>query len=102
LKDDGTEAQPLVDTLVRPYPERVGGDPVSFAFDAPTSTFTLTYHPSSNITAPTIVSIPSRTYPQGYVVDCGGCVSSTQGASLLVTMPPQTDPAVITIRPTMP
>jgi endoglycosylceramidase len=99
LDADGNEAQPLVDTLVRPYPERVAGDPISWTFDAPSSTFTLTYHSDAAIDAPTIVSVPARVYPSGYSVDCGDCSTTTDGSSLVVTAPPTGDPAVITLRP---
>jgi endoglycosylceramidase len=99
LDADGNEAQPLVDTVVRPYPERVAGDPVSWSFDPTTSTFTLTYRPNRAVAAPTIVSVPSRIYPAGYSVDCGGCVSEVRGSSLVVTAPGATDPAVIVLHP---
>lgn len=99
LAPDGSEAQPLLDTIVRPYPERVAGTPVSWSFDASTSTFTFRYRSSSAITAPTILSVPARLYPQGYVVDCGGCASTPSTGSLTLTTPPKGDPAVVTLRP---
>ncbi len=99
LAPDGSEAQPLVDTLVRPYPERVAGDPVAWSFDATTSTFRLSYHPAGEVTAPTVLSVPARLYPHGYRVDCGGCQATTQGGSLTLATPPPADPAVVTIRP---
>jgi endoglycosylceramidase len=99
LNVDGTEAQPLVDSVVRPYPERVAGDPVTWTFDDATSTFTLTYHPRASVTAPTIVSVPARVYPAGYVVSCGGCKSSVSTGSLTITAPPAGDPAVVTLTP---
>jgi endoglycosylceramidase len=99
LNADGTESQPLVDTLVRPYPERVAGDPVSYGFDAPSSTFTFTYRADPSVTAPTLVSVPARVYPNGYVVECGGCANHVDGAELVVTAPPQGSPATITLHP---
>lgn len=99
LNPDGSEAQPLVDSVVRPYPERVAGDPVSWSFDETSSTFTLRYHPDPSITAPTLVSVPARIYPGGYAVDCGGCSSSVIPGSLLITTPPASDPAVVTLTP---
>jgi hypothetical protein len=56
LDPDGTEAQPLVDSIVRPFPERVAGDPIGWSFDETSSTFTFSYHPSAGVTAPTLVS----------------------------------------------
>jgi endoglycosylceramidase len=99
VEADGGEAQPLLSALVRPYPERVAGDPVSYAYDAATSTFTLTYRASTTITLPTVISVPSRLYPNGYAVDCAGCVFSEAAGSLTVTTPPAGAPAVIAIHP---
>ncbi len=99
LAPDGGEAQPLVDTLVRPYPERVAGAPVSWTYDATRSTFTLTYHPDMAVTAPTIVSVPARLYPRGFAYDCGGCTATNGGTTLTITTPAATDPAIVTIHP---
>ena len=41
LDADGNEKPDLVDTVVRPYPERVAGTPVSYAFDDGTFTFVM-------------------------------------------------------------
>jgi endoglycosylceramidase len=99
LNVDGSEAQPLVDSVVRPYPERVAGDPIAWSFDASTSTFTMSYHPSASVTAPTIVNVPARIWPQGYAVDCGGCVATRATGSLTISAPPAGDPAVVTLSP---
>lgn len=95
---DGTERQPLTDTLVRPYPERVAGDPQSYAFDAATSTFTLTYTPHS-MKQPTRIIVPARVYPAGFTVDCGDCQTSRDGDVVVIDKPPSARPAVITIHP---
>lgn len=95
LTPDGKEAQPLADTLVRPYPERVAGDPIDWSWS--NDTFTMHWHPSGSIAAPTIVSVPARRYPNGYKVDCGGCVWHADGASILVTRAPNADPATLAI-----
>ena len=99
LDADGSERHPLVDTLVRPYPERVAGDPISYAYDAATSTFTLTYTPDASVTAPTLVSVPARVYPNGYTVDCGGCTSEKIPGGLKITRAPNGNPAVVTLHP---
>jgi endoglycosylceramidase len=99
LNVDGSEAQPLVNTVVRPYPERVAGDPIAWSFDATTSTFTMSYHPSASVTAPTIVNIPARIYPQGYAIDCGVCIATRAMGSLTISAPPAGDPAVVTLSP---
>lgn len=99
LAYDGSDAQPLDATLVRPYPERVAGDPVSWSWDDATSTFTFTYRADANVSAPTVLSVPARLYPKGFHVDCGGCANEVDGASLLVTSPPTGDPAVVVVSP---
>lgn len=99
LDDDGTEREPLLSTLVRPFPERVAGDPVSYAFDAATSTFTLSYLPDPSVEAPTVISVPARVYPNGYVVQCDGCETRELDQTLEITSPPSGDPAVVTVAP---
>jgi endoglycosylceramidase len=99
LAADGSEAQPLLDTVIRPYPERVAGDPIDWSFDDSTSTFTLRYHPKATVTAPTIVSIAPRIYPRGYSFECGGCKAIAATGSLTVTTPPPTDPVVVKVHP---
>lgn len=100
LNDDGTDAEPLLQTLVRPSPELVAGDPVSWAFDAATAVFTFTYHPNASIGAPTVISVPARVYPVGYTVACGGCRWSAGAVSLSIDAPGGSDPVVITLKPT--
>jgi endoglycosylceramidase len=99
VADDDSEKMPLVDILARPYPERVAGDPIAWTYDAATSTFTFTYKPNASIMAPTILSIPARRYPKGYVVECGGCASAQSPGALTITSPPSASPAVVTIHP---
>ena len=83
--------------LVRPYPERVAGDPLSYAFDDTSGAFTLTWHADGKITAPTLISVPDRAYPNGYSVDCGGCRTEQRPGELLVKTAPPGEPAKLTI-----
>ena len=100
LDAQGQEKKTLLDAIVRPFPLRVAGDPVSYAFDEKTSAFTLSYRPTAAITAPTLISLPARVYPSGYTVSCTGCSHSAQGAGVLsITAPPTGSPAVITVSP---
>jgi len=80
--------------LVRPYPERVAGDPISYAFDAATQTFTLTHSPDGS-RKPTEISVPTRVYPSGYQVDCD-CEYHVDGAELVIDSV-SGDPATIAI-----
>jgi hypothetical protein len=49
------------------------------------------------ITAPTLISVPARVYPNGYAVECGGCTIAMSSGELAVTR--VTGTATITIRP---
>ncbi len=82
LDPSGAEKTMLVDTLVRPYPERVAGDPIAYAFDG--TTFTLEYEPHG--AAPTIISVPTRAIaaPQ---VECGGCASHVEPGRVVIDAP---------------
>jgi endoglycosylceramidase len=99
LAPDGSEKPLLIDTLVRPYPERVAGDPISYAFDAPTATFTLAYRPDRSLASPTEIVVPERRYPSGYQVDCGGCRWHARAGELVIDAPPSSNPATVTIHP---
>jgi len=88
LGPDGAEKPVLLETLVRPYPARIAGEPSSFAFDEDSRRFTLTYRPDRGISAPTEIVTPVRVYPAGYVVECGGCLVERAAGRLLVRRPP--------------
>ena len=83
LDTQGNEKPDLVNTVVRPYPERVAGTPVSYAWDQ--GTFTLVMKGDASVTAPTVVSVPDRVYPNGYQVECGGCSATKSPGSLALT-----------------
>ena len=85
---DGSDKDELLDAVVRPYPQRIAGDPQAIAFDEATSTFVLDYTPDPALTAPTEIGVPLRAYPGGYQVSCQGCSYTEDGATLHVTVPP--------------
>ncbi len=99
LAPDGSEKPALVGAVVRPYPERVAGDPIAYTFDAATRTFTLTYTAKRGAKLPTEISVPSRVYPDGYQVECDGCTSHTDGGELVIDTPPTGMPAMIQVHP---
>jgi endoglycosylceramidase len=99
LTPEGTETPLLVDAVVRPYPARVAGDPIRYAFTASTATFRFEYAPDPMIGAPTEIIVPSRVYPNGYQVECDGCRSNAQGDVLLIETPPKGCLAAVLIRP---
>lgn len=98
LAPDGSEKPLLLGALVRPYPERVAGQPISYAFDPMTSTFTFAYAPDQSPLA-TQISVPVRSYPDGYHVECGACRYRVAPGELIIDTPPTGDPALIVIHP---
>lgn len=73
LTAEGAEVPALVDAIVRPAPSRIAGTPRGWSFDPDSRVLELRWTADSRITAPTIVIVPARVYPQGVVVDCDGC-----------------------------
>jgi endoglycosylceramidase len=99
LDPAGHEKSALVNSLVRPYPERVAGDPISYSFDAASRLFAVNYLADAKVDAPTVISIPPRIYPEGYAVDCGGCDYEETQSSLRIVSPPRSSPARVVIQP---
>jgi len=99
LAADGSENEPLTSSVVRPYPMRVAGDPVSWQYDDATGVFSLTFAPDARIAAPTVISLPPRLYPNGADVDCGGCAVEVVTGEARLTDLPATDPLIVEIRP---
>jgi len=65
------EDKPLTDLLVRPYPRRVAGVPLSWSWQPEERVFTLRWEDRAGVTGPTRVSLPAaRHYPDGWVVTC--------------------------------
>jgi endoglycosylceramidase len=99
IGDDGNEQPSIVDSVVRPYPEAIAGTPLGWTFDAATRAFSVRYQADANITAPTVLSLPARAFPNGFQVLCVGCSAVQSGAYAIITKPPTGDPAVISVRP---
>jgi endoglycosylceramidase len=77
----------------------VAGDPVSFAFDDDSRTFTLSWRPDPSLSAPTEIAVPMRTYPDGYVVSCSDCATERRPGRLWVTDTPGTEVATVVVVP---
>ena len=60
LEDDQSDKMVLLDVLVRPMPELVAGDPVSWDFDETQQTFSFSWHVDPSVHAPTLISVPAR------------------------------------------
>jgi endoglycosylceramidase len=93
---DGTET-PMAAAIVRPYPRAVAGDQVTFKLDATTRGFTLSYTPKAGVTE---VSVPARSYPNGYDVSVtGACVDTSTAGRLLVQADPMASSVSLTATP---
>lgn len=101
LDPEGNEKPALMDTLVRPYPARVAGAPIAYRFDEGTRVFSLEYEPDDDISAPTEIVVPTRVYPAGVEVDCGGCSFESAGGRVRLMEPPPASQGAttVTVRP---
>jgi endoglycosylceramidase len=99
LNPDGTVKEVLASAVVRPYPDRVAGTPLSWSWDEASATFTFTYEPDAALGLPTELSVPARSYPDGYRVECDGCETAQLPGILRVLTAPPESPATLVLRP---
>jgi endoglycosylceramidase len=99
LDADGHEKPALLTQVVRPYPELVAGEPVSYRFDEASRRFELGYRPDPRLSAPTEIVVPERVYPDGVIVSCGGCEHRVLSGRVLIDTPPPGAPATVTLLP---
>ncbi len=99
LDSDGNEQKVLLDLVVRPYPQRVAGTPLTVEFDEATRTFRFTWRPDRSIAAPTVIAVPSRVYGTGYQVECAGCAVEKTEEFLTIASPGPGDQVTLTLRP---
>ncbi|MDB5221082.1 MAG: Endoglycoceramidase [Myxococcaceae bacterium] len=98
LHDDGSEKKELADVLTRPYPQRVAGKLLSYAFDPSMQTATIRWEPDATVTAATEIAVPVRLFPRGVIVDCGGCTVEEEPGTVRLRTSPPGNPVVVTIR----
>ncbi len=65
----GGAEKPHVSVLVRPYPSRLVGPPIRYAYDQRTGTFELEFFADTEANGATEIIIPQRTYPAGFNVE---------------------------------
>lgn len=95
----GVPRPALLDAIVRPAPVRIAGEPIAWSYDDATRALTLSWKPDAAITAPTIVAVPAKVYPNGVSVACGGCtVEEAPGEVRLGATTGAEQTAVITAR----
>ncbi len=64
--DENAKSTEANEILIRPYPQSVAGNPISYGFDLEDVRFWLTFSSDASITAPTEIYIPQKHYPNGY------------------------------------
>jgi endoglycosylceramidase len=74
---DGNEVTAITDVIVRPYPERIAGDPIDWDFDETDGSLTVRWTPDPSIAAPTMIAVPPRFAP--VTVDCRDCTVTLTG-----------------------
>lgn len=84
LDPNGDEKPALAAALVKPYPERLYGNSITWSFDAATRKFHVSYYPVAGTSAPNELVVPDRVYPGGYAVECGGCRYESSAGRLRV------------------
>ncbi|QES47619.1 endoglycoceramidase [Streptomyces venezuelae] len=70
--DQTGAVKPNAQLLVQPYARAVAGDPLTYAYDPATRTYTLTFRTRHTADGPTQITVPRDTYPGGYRVDVRG------------------------------
>lgn len=98
LDTAGNEVTPLVDAIVRPYPSAIAGTPTTWDYDAPVRSLTVTWKPDRAVTAPTVIVVPTRVYPNGVTVDCGDCTYAVEDGEVRID-PIAASTASVTITP---
>ena len=97
LDEAGNEVVSLLDAIVRPYAERIAGEPVATDYDDTTRTLAVTWRPDGSIGAPTVIVAPARVYPGGVGITCEGCTAVDHGDEIHVTSAAAS--ATVTIAP---
>jgi endoglycosylceramidase len=85
LDDQGEGVPTLLDAIVRPYPERIAGDPTGWDYDESTRTLTVAWRPDPTVHAPTVIVAPARVYPDGVNATCDGCTAVVHGDEIVIS-----------------
>jgi endoglycosylceramidase len=102
LNSDGSKKTEFLNEIVRPYPQRIAGEPLEFSFDPETKVFTLIYRSAQGVAGPTELFIPeARHYPGGFRVIASDLNLKTEwdGRILRVFHDPETHLHTITVEP---
>jgi endoglycosylceramidase len=97
LRPDGSEKSALLDAVVRPFPMRVAGEPIAYAYDAQSRSFSFSWIPRAR--GVTEISVPARALASGYRATCEGCELVREPGQLNVTAAPPGQPITLTLEP---
>jgi endoglycosylceramidase len=98
LDAQGQEVAPLVGAVVRPAPALVAGRPIAWTYDPASRAFELQWHADASVSASTVILAPSRLYPAGMNIECGGCAVEVVGNEVRLGAV-SGDPAIARITP---
>jgi hypothetical protein len=93
--DDGGRA---LTAVVRPYPQKIAGDPIRMKFDISSKLFEFEYKHRDGIESPTEVFVPLIQYPSGCHVEISDGRFELDLPQQLLTHWPEGDKAIHTIR----
>lgn len=96
LNADGSDKTDVLAIVTRPYPQRVAGDSVQYAWDSSARALTVTYAPKRGIAAPTLIAVPPAFRPAS--VSCGDCTFDTGEPGVRVLSPPSGDVATVVVQ----
>lgn len=96
LLDDAGKDKPILDDVALPFPERVEGTALGWSYDGTSKTMTARFAPTGQGRIEIVT--PTRLFPSGATVDCGGCtVQASAGRVVLSNV--RGPPAVVSVRP---
>ena len=95
----GTYADEVEVHLQRTYPQSTAGTPEYLRFDPATGRTTFRYAPDHSLTAPTVLALAARAYPDGYTVNVTGghVVSASDSGRLTVVADPGATTVTVTV-----
>lgn len=95
---DLSTTKPKLKELVRTYPQATAGTDLSYAYDAATGRFTMSYTADPSIPAPTRIFVSPLTSPHGYTVTTSAGTVTQNGSYVDLDVDTATD-VTVTITP---
>ena len=85
-KDDIHSGGRGLKAIVRPYAQKIAGEPLKMHFDMASRVWEFEFQPDPHATAPTEIFVPAYQYPDGYVIELssGSYTSDPETQTLLI------------------